>query len=249
MPILVPAHFVNTDTDYGRTINRLMEIFVNWEIKQKGLSEFRAAIIEIFDDGRKPKVYLNEEAKFKITLKNRKLSKNDINKVISIDLKEIKNIEWYGEMLDENSAKVFIIKWNEDYWLLDFDFRYNKKFAKNKMERAREFLEAAKKLDINKDFNIIIYLLWSCAELIIDSKLYLMPKQKPRKIHKDRISKLQNFSKSSVFSKDFTHIFSLLSKEKNKARYGEKVNKDRIDEKFIAKAITILEEEINSILL
>ncbi|MFQ6118602.1 MAG: hypothetical protein ACE5KE_01805 [Methanosarcinales archaeon] len=249
MPILVPTHFVDADKSFGRTINSLMEIFVHNEMKQRRIPEFRAVIIEIFDDERKPKVYLNEEAQFILTLKNRMLTKNNMNKVISLDLKEIKSIEWNDKVLDKNSAKVFIIRWSKDYWILEFDFRYNKEIAESKMMRAKEFLNAAKKLNVNEDFNVMIYLLWSCAELIIDSKLYLMPGQKPNTTHKDRKNKLQSFEKSSIFSEDFTHIFSLLSKEKNKARYGGKVNKGSINEKFIARAITILEEEINSLLL
>jgi len=41
-----------------------MKIFILDEMRQKKISDFKAAIIEIFDDGRKPKLYINEQAQF-----------------------------------------------------------------------------------------------------------------------------------------------------------------------------------------
>jgi len=226
-----------------------MKIFILDEMRQKKISDFKAAIIEIFDDGRKPKLYIKEQAQFFLTFKNRQLNKKDFHKIITVDLKEIKTIEWDEKILDKNSAKIFIIKWSEACWILGFDFRYNKELALKKKERANEFLNASKKLSLTQDFNVLIYLLWSCAELIIDSKLYLMPGQKPKKTHSDRREKIEKFQKSSVFSNDFIRTFTLLSEEKNPSRYATNaVSINKIDEKFINETISILETEINNLL-
>jgi len=194
MAIVIPTKLVEENKDFGRTINQLMEIFISKEMEKRGVKEFHAAIVEIFDDGKPPKVYLNEEATFILTFKDKKLNLNSIGPM-TIDLKEIENIEWHNEVLDKNSAKFFIIHWGKDYWILDFDFRYNKGTAKIKLERAEEFLDAAKKLNFPNNLNPLIYLLWSVYELIVDAKLYLLPQQKPKPKHGDRKEKLETLGK------------------------------------------------------
>ena len=250
MAIVVTDKSVKQNDGYGRGINQLMEIFINNEMQRRKIAEFKAAIIEIFDTGRDPKIYLNEEAIFKLSFKDRKFKRNDIGREITVKLEEIKSIKWDDKLLDRNSAKIFVIKWNKNYWLLDFDFRYNKATAKSKLERAKEFLSASKKLDVVKEHHVLIYLFWSCAELIIDTKLYLMPEQRPKMAHGDRKEKLQKFGNTSnVFSKEFIELFTTLSKEKNPARYGGKANENIINKGFISKAIATLEAEFNSVIL
>ncbi|MFH1128004.1 MAG: hypothetical protein V1699_01130 [Candidatus Omnitrophota bacterium] len=246
MAMIVPAKLVEENKDFGRTINQLIEIFINKEMKKRNINEFRVAIVEIFDDGKLPKVYLNEEAKFRLSFKNKKLDQNSIGQIIR-DLREIKEIEWHEGVLDKDSAKFFIIKWNKDYWILDFDFRYNKGTAKTRLERAKEFLECVKYLDVSKTPHPIIYLLWSVCELIIDSELYLLPQQKPKKAHRDRKEKIEKFgSTSNIFSQDFIDIFNKFSEEKNNARYGGEI-KMPVDKDFVNNTIKIIERTIQDI--
>lgn len=248
--MIIPTKLVIENKEFGRSVNQMMEIFVNKEMQRRKVTEFKAAIIEIFDTGKDPKIYLNEEAPFKLSLKDRKFEKNDIGKEITVKLKEIKSINWEERLLDKNSAKIFIIRWNKNYWLLDFDFRYNKATAKLKLERASEFLRGTKELDINKYPHILIYLFWSCAELILDTKLYLLPKQKPERKHLDRKEKLQKLGNiSNIFSKEFIELFTKLSKEKNSARYGGRIDKNIITKDFFDRAAGILETEFNSVRL
>lgn len=249
MAIIVPSKLVEQNEGFGRTINQLMEIFINKEreMDKKSVKEFQVAIVEIFDDGKSPKVYLDEEATFILTFKNKKLDQNSVGRKMTVDLKEIEKIEWHNGALGKNSAKFFIVRWNKDYWVLGFDFRYNKDIAKINLDRAREFLNAAKKLDSDSDLNPLIYLLWSVCELIIDVRLYLLPCEKPLPMHRDRKEKVGKFSKTSnIFSDEFIKTFDKLLQEKNNARYGGIVN-GKLDKNFCDKVKIILEKEIQDV--
>jgi len=250
MAIIVSSKLVEQNKNYGRTINHLMEIFINKEMEKRGIRDFQAAIGEIFDDGKPPKIHFNKEATFVLTFKNKKLDQNLVGQKMTVDLKEIEKIEWREETLDKDSAKFFIFKWNKNYWVLDFDFRYNKAMAKEKIERAKEFLNASRKLNVNDFLNVLIYNLWSCAELITDAKLFLIAQlSKNTTEHEERKKQLRKFRKTSnIFSDEFCDYFLKLSSDKNNARYGYML-KNKFTETFISKMMGVLKKELDDIKL
>jgi hypothetical protein len=244
MGIIIPDKSVRENNGYGRTINQLMEIFVLPEMKKRKIKEkdFQAVIVELFDDDRRSKMYFNKEATFIFSFKKQAPTRRG---PIKVRLEELKGIKWNDKDLNPDSAKFFIIKWNKDYWVLGFDFRYNKNMAKLRLERAEEFLNAAETLNYKLFPNVLVYLLWSCAELIIDCKLYLIPGQKPTKRHKDRKDKIERFQKmSNIFSDRLISVFTPLADEKDNARYGDKMRKI-INKNFIKETIDIFKKEID----
>ena len=239
MSILVTQKLVKENKDFGRTINQLMEIFINREIKKRGVKEFSATIVEMFGDSREPKIYLNEEASFVLTLKE-PLPKNSVG-LMNVKLEDLENIQWHKEKLDPNTAKFAIVKWNKHYWVLDFDFRYNRAVVKEKIKKSKEFLQSAK--SINEE-NPKIYLLWSAYELALDAQLYQLPHHAPKEDHRDRKDKLQKLQKNStLFLPEFYNTFCLLSRAKNPARYAGNVDAS-IDNLFLNEAIKTLEKTI-----
>lgn len=244
MAIIIPDKLVKEDNGYGRTINQLMEIFVLKKMKKRKIKEedFKAAIVEIFNDSREPKVHLNEEAKFVFSYKDKAPNEKG---PIQVKLEELKDIKWHDKELDSNSARFFILKWNENYWVLNFDFRYNKAIVKEKIERAKEFLNASKKLNINDFLNVLIYNLWSCAELIIDAKLFLIAQLSQNTTeHKERKKQLRKFRKTSnIFSDEFCDYFLKLSSDKNNARYGGKI-KNKFTETFASQIMEVFKKEL-----
>lgn len=246
MAIIVPTKVVESNEGYGRTINQLIELFVNKELKERNRKDFKSAVIEFFDDERKPRIHLEDDKiRFQIEFKQPPTRRSGKGELMPIDLKNIKNIGVVEADLDPNSAKAFIVKWGRgkiDYWILDFDFRYNKGTAREKLERAKEFLSAASRLNPGKDFHVLIYLIWSALELILDVHLWLIPNQKPKKIHQDRKSKIKNTILN--LPKEFVSAYQEFSARKNAARYAEKkiYNTKKFNKRQFKKIIQSLQE-------
>lgn len=252
MAYAVPHGKVLDDVGLGKTINQLVTMFIKPELNRRGRFDFRAAIIEMFDDGRDPIVHLDSEAKFMLGFRQGSVSESDVGKIKSVSLKDIESIHAVEEGMDPDSAKVFIIKWGKPkitHWVLSYDFRYNKGTAKEKLARATEFVAAAKLLNPGDHFHVMIYLIWSALELLLDVRLYLLPNHKPAPFHKDRDKKLKKLSASTnIFSDDFCKAYTLFSRRKNKARYGEKVTVTRsFNISYFATTIAMLEVDIASI--
>lgn len=252
MPVLIPVKAVTDDVGYGHTVNQLIDLFVKAELTKRGVGGFNAAVIEMFDDGRSPIVHLDDDVQFRMEFRKEGLfDPSEIGMVKSVNLKDVKNITALEDSLDLNSAKCYIIRWGKPlttHWILSYDFRYNKKVAREKLNRAKEFLDACKKLDASSDFHVLIYLLWSVLELMFDVRLWMLAGHKPTDEHKDRRRKLEKLQNSNVFSADFFKAFKTFSHHKDSARYatGEIRKTKNFNEKRIKETITLLEEELKN---
>ncbi len=253
MPVVIPVEAVNKDVGFGHTINQLIDLFVKAEMDKRGVKGFNAAVIEMFDDARNPIVHLDDDVQFRLEFKTKdKFDPSEVGKVKSVNLKDVKNITALEDSLDPNSAKCYIIRWGEPvttHWILSYDFRYNKKVAKEKLQRAEEFVRACKKIDPSTEFHVLIYLLWSALELILDVRLWLLPNHKPTQSHKDRRNKLERLSKNTgVLSTEFCNAFKCFSQHKDAARYavGEVKKTKKFDEKRIKDTIALLEDELKN---
>lgn len=227
MAVLVPNRLVESNEGYGKTINQFFNLFIEpyyqGERHVFKKEDFVSAIIEIFDDGRKPKIRLNEDARIALEFKSQKIKSEDVGKKISIDLKEIKSVSWSSAELDENSAKALVIRFNQDWWILNFDFRYNQGDVKKKLERASEFYSSCETILRKKEYcpHVLIYLIWATAELLLDAKL-LQHAQRAKRDHDDKKKKLKSPIGQSFFSADFQTMLLNLYKIRNGARYGNK---------------------------
>lgn len=249
---LVQNKLVEKNEGYGRTINQFFDLWIKPDFKKKKRKfekeKFGAALIELFDNGRKPKIRLNQEVKIEIEFHSPKIKPEDVGKQIPIDLKEIKGLSWSQKGLDENSAKVLVARFNKDWWILNFDLRYNQGNVKKILGRAQEFLSGCKTVLRKKEYcpHVLIYLIWSVAELILDAKL-LLHTQKTKKSHRKRKEKLKSPLGVSFFSPEFSSLLLTLYSIKNGARYADGDYSKKYDQKSLRKQVRILEKEIERI--
>lgn len=125
MAIFVPNQNIESDISFGKAINKLRAEYIDAELKQRKLDKFKAAAIEIFNDG-KHKVYLDNEVQILIEFKNKKISPTDKGKAINVDLQEIKNLSWSDPKLAKDSAKILIVHFNDNWWIYWADFKKRK---------------------------------------------------------------------------------------------------------------------------
>lgn len=250
--LFVQNSSVEKNENYGRTINEIFDLWIKPYFKKKNQEfdkqKFGAALIELFDDRREPKIRLNEEVKIEIEFHSPKIKPEDVGKQISVDLKEIKNLSWSQRGLNENSAKILVVRFNEDWWFLNFDFRYNQGNTKKKLHRAKEFLSGCKTMLRKKEYvpHVLIYLIWSTAELILDRK-FLLHAQKTKNNHYERRKKLEGPLGTSFFSHEFSTLLLTLYSIKNGARYADNDYTDKYSRKDLQRQVKILEKEITRI--
>lgn len=251
---LVHNESVEKNEGYGRAINQVFDLYIRPYFKDRGhrfeWEKFRTAIIELFDDERRPRIRTGTDVPIEIVFdpQKRTVSPADVGKSTSIDLREIKKISWHEGVLDNNSAKVLVMRFNKDWWILNFDFRYNQGTARQKLKRAQEFLSSCKTLARKRELSphTLLYLLWSAAELIIDAKLSLHA-QRTRRNHRERQEKLKSQLGAAIFSPEFSTTFLSLSQVKNGARYGDVNYSKKYDRKSVRSMISTIEKEIPEI--
>jgi len=246
---------VEENEGYGRTINQFLTLFIGPYFKEWGRvfnkQKFRIALIELFDEGRKPKIKIGKNVQVEVTFKHPKIKPEDVGKQIPIDLRDIKDITWPSTGLSEDSAKILVMRFNKDWWILDFDFRYNKGNAQKKLSRAREFLSSSKTIVRKKEYSphVSIYLLWATAELIFDVKLMLHAQEVKgnKNAHGEKKKKLAGPLGEALVSPEFKNLFLNLHKRRNGARYGNKDFSKKYSIEYFRKQLRILEKEIDSI--
>ncbi len=253
MAIAVTNKKVLSNEGYGITINQMIQLFINPELKKRKKSRFKAALIELFDY-QDNIVRIDNEFKCEFELMKPILKKTDVGKPKNYKLEDLKDISWHEKSTDPNSAKILLIKWNKDWWIIDYDFRYNKQIAKKLSNRSEEFLslvELAYKNKYELYKNPLIELLWASAELVIDSKLFLIPTKQRSKKHsdkKERLNKLASPDKNSIFSQEFLVLFNYLTKSRKAARYCTKKIKTYPKgcdlKSFLRESVRIIKDEI-----
>ncbi|HZB73275.1 MAG TPA: hypothetical protein VE378_00885 [Nitrososphaeraceae archaeon] len=134
----------------NRLFNQVLEIWINPEVERRiktgSLPDqpyyLHAAQIISFTDGRENIVRLNDEVKTEIVgIASKTLQPNE-KFVIDEGLRQINNLRLTKE--DDPNAGHLTMMHFKGHWFINFDFRYNKQKAKERLEAAAEFLEAAK---------------------------------------------------------------------------------------------------------
>ncbi|GAH20503.1 unnamed protein product, partial [marine sediment metagenome] len=117
-----------------------------------------------------------------------------------------------------------------------------------KLTRSQEFLSSCKTMLRKKEYcpHVLIYLIWSTAELILDVK-FLLHAQKTKKTHEARKKKLEGPLGTSLFSPEFLSLLLTHYDIKNDARYADDDYSKKYCRAFFRKQVKILEKEINQI--
>lgn len=249
--IIIPNKEVENSQNYWNSIQQALSLWINPYLEENKKVWFRIALIELFDDKRWSKLYFDNEVRLEIEFNKEILTDATIGSKYQPNLIDIKDITWVIDDLDWNSAKILIFKYDQDNWILDFDFRYNQSDAKRSINRAYEFLYSAKCIVWWTEYtpNVLIYLLWSVAELIIDAKLSLLA-QRPENNKSHTEKKTKVILLESFFSSEFSSLFLEISWIKNSARYADFDHKNSFpDCDIFNQKIDILEREISTIQL
>lgn len=170
---------------YERTLQEAMKLWVIPEIERRKKagtlpSNFNLIFAQVLFsspfDKSGVKARLNDEVKFLARCRcnfNRNIKKGET--VYLKDIEEIEQIELTEE--EKNFAHFTIIKL-KDKWVIAFDFRYNKRRARQHIEVARQFIEVARLSSKKKFWNTFVDNLFSAAELLAKSELLLLPYSK-----------------------------------------------------------------------
>jgi HEPN domain-containing protein len=220
----VPLENVKKNVGLGRSINQLIRLIIRPELKQQDREKFTSAIVEMFPkEGQKPKVYFDENATFQLKLKDERVTPEAVGKTfkeLGWSMDDVEDIQIPDGFGDPNSGKAFIIR-QDPYFFLFFDFRYNRARVKAQLERAKEFIAAARKLDPEKDHAPICEMMWAAMELIAQAVLLSLPGGIKTKDH-DKLKQLDEIRKNlRVISDEFIEIFTAFNRKRPAARYPD----------------------------
>jgi len=220
----IPLDHVKKNVGLGRSINQLIRLIIKPELKKQGREKFTSAIIEMFPkEGQKPRVYLDDDATFLLKLKDERVTPEAVGKTfkeMGWTMDDVEDIQIPDDFGDRNSGKAFIIR-QDPYFFLFFDFRYNRARVKAQLERAKEFIAAAQKLDPEKEHAPICEVMWAAMELIAQAVLLSLPGGKKTKDH-DKLEQLDAIRKNlHVISDEFMQIFASFSHKRPAARYPD----------------------------
>lgn len=250
--IEVPFDDVKQNKGYGQFINQIYKQFIRPVMDARGIPRFSGALIEMFDGevfpNRQPDVYFNDEMKWRLQTKEPVIGPESVGKLASelgIDiLKDRKSMVPVTH--DPNAGYVAITPYKDIYFLY-YNFQYNAPLVKEKLERAREFLQAIQRLDVSQEPNVVCYLVWSAMELVVEAILYSIPliptDKKVKSPHVQRMNRLVAMQeKIRALSDDFYSAFQSVSKDKNPARYADGVTTQ--DKEALLTAVNALTKEL-----
>lgn len=205
--------------------------------------------IIISPDSSSPEVRINDEAKIIAKVKvNRSVEKGE-----PVRLQDITNItEVQGPPKDDRPNCGHITMWKvKNLWLIGFDFRYNKKLAREHLDTAQQFFAVAKKARDLKLWAPLIENLFACAELAAKSTLMtIFTELKEARSHRATHSRYNRwYSMGNVEEEEYKDTFNKLYQLRGEARYLDSGNQfsicnDLADE-YIDHVDGILQESKN----
>ncbi len=235
------------DKDYRKILKQTWEFWVHPEIqhmKKRGVfspsSKVYAFQVLFPGDDRSPFVRLNNEVNVCVRLK----TGEDYKIGDDVELKNVERLKLHHE--EEDWGHITFIR-GEGAWYGDFNFVYNKSVAREHLEAASEFLQAATLSYENKLWRPVVDNCYSSIELLMKVQLLLIAQlNKGKKTGHQGISTIYNriFRGSSS-----TSLLNELSGLRPKARYlknkfslGENKAADYL--KLIKKEMTYLEHKL-----
>lgn len=123
--LIIPNQNVVNNESFGQFINKLKDEFIEPELRKRNASLFSSALIEVLSDDSS-NVYLDDEFELVVEFKEKKLNPNDLGKNITLDIKDIEDVNWKNKNINKNSAIILVIRFNDNWWLLKADFKTHK---------------------------------------------------------------------------------------------------------------------------
>ena len=205
-----------------RVFNQVMELWILPEIERRRNEKIlennfilRGAQI-IFSHYRSfPKIRLNHQVKAIVKGKaNRDIEKGEI--VYEKDIQDIEDIQLTEQ--DPNYSHITLLLFKSK-WFVSFDFRYNKKRVKERLEASKEFLESARE-DLEKNrLRPFFESSFACAELLTEALLIQFFKQDLLKGHEKRLDSIKAWTELGNVKEEFSDKLSKLWWLRDSARY------------------------------
>ena len=234
-----------------KVFNQVLEIWVLPEIKrrkEKGRMDdkfiLRRAQIIFSGDRGWNKIRLNDEVKAIMLAKaNKTINKGD--PIYETDISSIKNIELTEQ--DPNAGHITILRLKNE-WIISFNFLYNKKMSKERIEAATEFLESAEE---NMDKNRLRPFFensYACAELLTEAILITFVDKEKLKDHRSRLSAIKGWAELGNVKEDFHTTLHLLTSLRSSARYMQSTVFKQENPEDIIKVLREMKEFVSKML-
>jgi len=162
-----------------------------------------------------PKIRLNQQVKAIAKGKaNRDIEKGEI--VYEKDIQDIENIQLTEQ--DPNYSHITLLLF-KGKWFISFDFRYNKKRVKERLDASKEFLESARE-NINKNrLRPFFENSFACAELLTEALLIQLFQQELLRSHKKRFNKIKAWAELGNVKEEYSDKLKKLWDLRGSARY------------------------------
>ncbi len=215
MAIIVRQQDVAANENYGRTINHTIELFINRELAQRGQKQFKVAQIELSpNSGVPPIVKLDKEVQFFAEFHEETLTPDMIGSTVTTELSKLKNVTYDPNSFSKNTGKIFLLRWNENFWIIDFNFEYYSEYLHDCTERLQQFIRSIELLsDESNVEGVLVFLMFSACELLTDALYCKAHRDQTPANHKERLSCNQGDS-------DFQNLHRFLYDNYQKARYA-----------------------------
>ena len=220
----------HSQDDFGSTVFRnFFDLFFRPEIERRIASGVAAPPMTIvmaqalFPSGRSPIVRLNDEVRGRALVKaSPAIAAGDA--VAQSDLQYVEKFDLVDEELDCGHFTALQVNGK---WLITFNFVYGRLSARKQIERADEFLIAARDAQLRGHTAVSIDNLFNAAELLARVHLELhLVNGKSAKSHSATSSQINRWRSLGNVSAAFTNTFNKLSGARSAARYKAQANEE-----------------------
>lgn len=212
---------------YARTFRQMLDLWVTPEIKRRQERgecpkplNLRTAQVLFFADGRPHNVRLNDEVNVTAMVKLKPgVSKKKGEDVYAHDIEKIERFKLSDDVDPDCGHITTVLVGN--HWHLFFDFRYNKAWAAEHIEAAKQFLGSAEYARSKNQWRACLDNAFSAAELAARAILLSMPDQrkKPPSSHKATHNRFNRFAQHGNIDAEHRDVFNKLAQARENARY------------------------------
>jgi hypothetical protein len=207
------------DEEAGRRLfDQVLQIWIHPELKRRLESgsipnDYQVDRAQVFFDPNKskPEVRLNKEIKaFLIGKLKSGIKKEFEQDVYEDEIEEIREVRLTDQDdPDAGHLTLFQFKGN---WVIHFDFRMNKKKAKDRYEAAKQFFDSAKYCYEKKFWRPFVDNLFSCVELLATAQLFVQSEQEyiQKQSHAKTRTKYNSINYANPESKEYQNAFNKL---------------------------------------
>lgn len=162
-----------------------------------------------------PKIRLNEEIKATARAKvNRDVKAGEA--LYEHDVDNVDDIRLTEE--DPNCGHITLLIFKEK-WYVSFDFRYNRKRVKDRLNAAKEFLESTRSNFAAVRFRPFFEDSFACAELLTEALLIQFSRPDTLRSHERRLETLQKWAELGNVKIEYSTLLKNLWSLRGSARY------------------------------